>query len=173
LTWGLLLLDLESVPIKTRYFPSVVQRLYFPSQSLPNQSTTTQTHHEVLRFHPCYHLLGCWFGNSVRFTPDALYDHILTMYSQNATAATSTIVIKPGCPSAAPADVMVTRSAVAVPTCEAGNATKPMIVSMSGYGMGGASPTGSGKPAQYTGAASSNQIGAMAIVGGVVAGLMF
>jgi hypothetical protein len=48
-----------------------------------------------------------------------------------------------------------------------------MIVSMSGYGMGGASPTGSGMPAQYTGAASGNRIGAMAIVGGVVAGLMF
>jgi hypothetical protein len=39
--------------------------------------------------------------------------------------------------------------------------------------MGGATPTGPGSPAQYTGAASANRIGALAIVGGVVAGLMF
>jgi hypothetical protein len=84
--------------------------------------------------------------------------------------ATSTIMIKPGCPSAAPGDVIVTRSNLPVPTCEAGNSTKPTLISMSGYGM--ASATGS-MPGQFTGAASNNRIGALALAGGVVAGLMF
>jgi hypothetical protein len=110
-------------------------------------------------------------NSSLHYSPHTLYNHhFLTIHSQNAT---TTIMIKPGCPSAPAGDVMVTRSAVAVPTCEAGNSTKPTIVSMSGYGMGGATPTGPGSPAQYTGAASANRIGALAIVGGVVAGLMF
>lgn len=97
----------------------------------------------------------------------------------NATAPTSTIMIKPGCPSAAPADVMVTRSAVAVPSCEAGsNATKPAIVSMSTYGMGtgmgtgmgGASATMSSNPAMFTGAASSVKAGgALVVLGGLAA----
>jgi hypothetical protein len=87
-------------------------------------------------------------------------------------------MVKPGCPSAAPADVMVTRSDVAVPTCEAGqNATKPSIVTMSGYGggvmgtgMGGASSTMSGTPAMFTGAASSVKAGgAMVVLGGLAA----
>ena len=90
-------------------------------------------------------------------------------------------MIKPGCPSAAPADVMVTRSAVAVPSCEAGsgsNATKPTIVSMSGYGMGasgsaagsaGATKTGS-TPAMFTGAAEGVRVGgAMVVLGGLAA----
>jgi hypothetical protein len=78
-------------------------------------------------------------------------------------------MIKPGCPSAAPADVMVTRADVPVPTCEAGNSTKPTLVNMSGYGM----PSATTNPGQFTGAASSSHVGALAIVGGVVVGLMF
>jgi hypothetical protein len=90
-------------------------------------------------------------------------------------------MIKPGCPSAAPADVMVTRSAVAVPSCEAGqNATKPSIVTMSGYGGGvmgtgmpgmpGASGSMTGAPAMFTGAASSVKAGgAMVVLGGLAA----
>lgn len=93
------------------------------------------------------------------------------------SAATSTIKITPGCPSAAPADVMVTRSAVAVPSCEAGNATKPMIVSMSptmSMGMGGGGATGSPTPSQFTGAASRYGLeGSLAVViGGAVLGLL-
>jgi hypothetical protein len=86
-------------------------------------------------------------------------------------------MIKPGCPSAAPADVMVTRSAVAVPSCGAGNATKPTVVSMSpsmsmAGGLGG-SPTGTGNPAQYTGAAANDRVSnVMAVVGLAVVGLM-
>ncbi|KAF1919339.1 hypothetical protein BDU57DRAFT_512386 [Ampelomyces quisqualis] len=82
-------------------------------------------------------------------------------------------MVKPGCPSAAPADVVVTRSAVAVPSCAAGNATKPAVVSMSTSAGGAASPSGS-NAAQFTGAADSVRVGGvMVIVGGVVAGLMF
>ncbi|KAJ4375891.1 hypothetical protein N0V83_001169 [Neocucurbitaria cava] len=98
--------------------------------------------------------------------------------SQNSTATpTTTITVTPGCPSAAPADVTVTRSAVAVPSCEAGNATKPSIVSMPGYGnmTAGATgtATGSASPSQYTGAASKmTGQGAMVVLGGVIAGLM-
>jgi hypothetical protein len=93
-------------------------------------------------------------------------------------------MIKPGCPSAAPADVMVTRSNVPVPSCEAGqNATKPSIMTMSGYGGGvmptgmatmpgmpGASGTETGAPAMFTGAASSVKAGgAMVVLGGLAA----
>ncbi|KAJ4992348.1 hypothetical protein SVAN01_02057 [Stagonosporopsis vannaccii] len=101
-----------------------------------------------------------------------------------APAATTTITASPGCPTAPPADVVVTRSAVAVPSCEAGgNGTKPSIVSMSmpgsGAGAGGAgnatgtgTGTGTGQPAQFTGGAVRGQrqqgIVAGIVVGGVV-----
>ncbi|KAL5115435.1 hypothetical protein ACEQ8H_006656 [Pleosporales sp. CAS-2024a] len=83
-------------------------------------------------------------------------------------APTSTINITPGCPSGAPANLIVTRSNVAVPSCAAGNGTQPMVVSMSGSSM---TPTSS-MPANFTGAASSVDMsgGAMMLVlGGAVA----
>ncbi|KAH8711990.1 hypothetical protein GQ44DRAFT_625937, partial [Phaeosphaeriaceae sp. PMI808] len=87
----------------------------------------------------------------------------------------STITVKPGCPTAPAADVMATRSAVIVPSCAAGNQTRPMIVSISTSsamgGMGG-SATGTGKPAMFTGAAQNNQVGVAVLIGGIVAGLL-
>jgi hypothetical protein len=77
--------------------------------------------------------------------------------------------------------VMVTRSAVAVPSCAAGaNETKPVIVSMAtmpsgsmGAGAGGANATKTGSPAQFTGAASVARAGGvLALVGGAVAVLL-
>ncbi|CAO2652166.1 Nn.00g004490.m01.CDS01 [Neocucurbitaria sp. VM-36] len=103
-----------------------------------------------------------------------------TASAQNSSAApTSTITVTPGCPSTAPADVMVTRSAVAVPSCDAGNATKPSIVSMPGYGANmttagaSGSATGSGNSPQFTGAAGKmTSQGAIVVLGGLFAGLM-
>lgn len=74
---------------------------------------------------------------------------------------------------------MVTRSAVVVPACGAGNETKPMIISMSG-GMtmtmtGGGpmmTPTMSGNMPEFTGAASKNALGGVVAIGGVLAALM-
>ncbi|KAF2847405.1 hypothetical protein T440DRAFT_501192 [Plenodomus tracheiphilus IPT5] len=84
----------------------------------------------------------------------------------------ATITVSPGCPSAAPADVIVTRSAVVVPSC-AGNETKPTLISMSGAGTGSnlsATATGTGGAAMFTGAAGRvDAAGAMAVmVGGAV-----
>ncbi|KAI8938481.1 hypothetical protein NX059_004373 [Plenodomus lindquistii] len=91
-----------------------------------------------------------------------------------AAPTTSTITISPGCPTAAPADILVTRSALPIPSC-AGNETKPSLISMSGYGAGaGANPTmtGTGGPAMFTGAAGRvDVVGAMVVLGGVVVGL--
>ncbi|OAK94024.1 hypothetical protein IQ06DRAFT_353817 [Phaeosphaeriaceae sp. SRC1lsM3a] len=93
--------------------------------------------------------------------------------AQSSAVPTSTIKITPGCPSAAPADVKVTRSAVAVPSCAAGNATKPMIVSMSTAGGMGASMTASGMPTQFTGAAEGMRVGGAIglMVGALAVGL--
>lgn len=92
----------------------------------------------------------------------------------------STLTVHPACPSAAPTDVMVTRSAVMVPSCAAGNESTPMIVSMSGDATmtmtGGGSimtPSMSGKPAEYTGeAAKKGVVGGVVVLGGVFAALM-
>jgi hypothetical protein len=95
-----------------------------------------------------------------------LYQSTDTQHSQNAT---STITITPGCPSAAPADVMVTRSGVPVPSCAAGNETVTMMTmpSMSG------SPTTTGGSTQFTGAANNNGAkGVAVLVGGVFAALL-
>jgi hypothetical protein len=71
---------------------------------------------------------------------------------------------------------MVTRSAVAVPSCAAGsNETKPSIIMMSGTGGMMGSPTGTGAPAEFTGAATGNTAMSAVVVslfGGVVAALM-
>ncbi|CBX96053.1 predicted protein [Plenodomus lingam JN3] len=86
----------------------------------------------------------------------------------------STITVSPGCPSAAPADVMVTRSAVVVPSC-AGNESKPTLISMPGYGSNmSATATGTGGAAMFTGAAGRVDVaGAMAVmVGGAVVALV-
>ncbi|KAL1656278.1 hypothetical protein SLS61_001352 [Didymella pomorum] len=99
---------------------------------------------------------------------------------------TTTITAKGGCPTGPAPDVIVTRSNAPVPSCEAGsNATKPSIVTMPGYGppaqsggmgggmsggMGGsgnATRTGTGSPAQFTGAAGKTAVsGALAAVAG-------
>ncbi|KAH6881744.1 hypothetical protein J4E91_005095 [Alternaria rosae] len=96
--------------------------------------------------------------------------------SAEAPAVTSTLTVKPGCPSAAPADVMVTRSAVAVPSCAAGaNETKPSIVTMPGYGTGMmGSATGTGMMPEFTGAASANMMSGVVVglFGGLAAALM-
>lgn len=123
--------------------------------------------------------------------------------SMPAGSATTTITAHAGCPSGSATDVMVTRSDVPVPSCEAGkNATKPSIVSMSGYGppvpsggmgvagmnstgmggngtmtgtgMGGnGTRTGTGSYAQFTGAAGKTAVsGAMVVLGGVAAWLL-
>jgi hypothetical protein len=69
---------------------------------------------------------------------------------------------------------MVTRSGVAVPSCAAGNETKPSIVSMPGYGAnmtgGSGSATASAPATQFTGGAGKNAAGIM-VVGGIVAAL--
>ncbi|KAF1840213.1 uncharacterized protein K460DRAFT_359920 [Cucurbitaria berberidis CBS 394.84] len=124
------------------------------------------------------------------FSLSAVLLAIGTASAQNATVTanstatpTTTITVAPGCPSATPADVMVNRSAVAVPSCDAGNATKPVIVSSAGSGSntttptgagaGGASATGTGSPSQFTGAAGKvASQGAIVVIGGVIAGLM-
>ena len=102
-------------------------------------------------------------------------------YSQNAT---STIQITPACPSGPAADVIVTRFAVAVPSCAAGNATKPVIVSMSmasgmassimggGGGMMGSATNSAGLPV-FTGAAGKlGQNAGLAVLGGVAIALV-
>jgi hypothetical protein len=72
---------------------------------------------------------------------------------------------------------MVTRAAVAVPSCAAGgNETKPSIIMMSS-GMGGmmGSPTGSGALPEFTGGAAANTAMSAVVVGlagGLVAALM-
>ncbi|CAN9229521.1 hypothetical protein GT037_001675 [Alternaria burnsii] len=95
--------------------------------------------------------------------------------SAQSPAVTSTLTVHPGCPSAAPADVMVTRSAVAVPSCAAGsNETKPSIIMMSGSGMMG-SATASGNMPEFTGAAAANMAMGSVVVGvfgGLFAALM-
>ncbi|KAI4671798.1 hypothetical protein J4E81_000646 [Alternaria sp. BMP 2799] len=99
-----------------------------------------------------------------------------TVYAAEAPAVTTTLTAKAGCPSAAPADVMVTRSAVAVPSCAAGaNETKPSIVTMPGYGTGMmGSATGTGMMPEFTGAASANMISGVVVgvFGGLAAALM-
>lgn len=80
-----------------------------------------------------------------------------------ASAQTSTLTVVPLCATPAP-DVMVTRSAVEVPSCsEASNATVIMAsgASMTSGGAGGAmgSATSSGMPAEYTGAAAKSVVG--------------
>lgn len=94
----------------------------------------------------------------------------------------STLTVHPACPSAPPANEMVTRSAVNVPSCAAGNATEPMIVSVSGdvtMTMTGGGPmmtpsmSMSGKPPQFTGgAARKGVVGGAVVLGGVVAALV-
>ncbi|KAF3047366.1 hypothetical protein E8E11_008406 [Didymella keratinophila] len=116
--------------------------------------------------------------------------------SAPAGSVTTTITAKAGCPTGPAPDVIVTRSNAPVPSCEAGtNATKPSIVTMPGYGppaqsggmgggmsggmgggmsggMGGsgsgnATRTGTGVPAQFTGAAGKTAVsGALAAVAG-------
>lgn len=109
--------------------------------------------------------------------------------SAPAGSATTTITAHAGCPTGPAPDVIVTRSNAPVPSCEAGkNATKPSIVTMPGYGppaqsggMGGgmsggvgggvggsnATRTGTGSPAQFTGAAGKTAVsGALAAVAG-------
>jgi hypothetical protein len=91
-----------------------------------------------------------------------------------------TITAKAGCPTGPAPDVMVTRSDVPVPSCEAGsNSTKPTIVSMPGYGavttmnMPGGSGTSTGMPSEFTGAAGRTAVqGAMVMLGGVAVYLM-
>lgn len=71
---------------------------------------------------------------------------------------------------------MVTRSAVAVPSCAAGgNETKPSIISMSGSGEMMGSATGSGSMPEFTGAATGNTVMSGVVVGlfgGLAAALM-
>ncbi|USP77525.1 hypothetical protein yc1106_04799 [Curvularia clavata] len=115
--------------------------------------------------------------------------YLLTLFALGATTLAtdtsmpmSTLTIHPGCPSAAPADAMVTRSAVAVPSCAAGNATKPMIVSMSGdmtMTMTGGGPMMtpsaimSGNPAEFTGGATrKGVVGGLGVLGGLVVALV-
>ncbi|KAF3035780.1 hypothetical protein E8E12_002057 [Didymella heteroderae] len=109
--------------------------------------------------------------------------------SAPAGSVTTTITAKAGCPTGPAPDVMVTRSNAPVPSCEAGkNATMPSIVTMPGYGppaqsggMGGgmsggmgsgsgsgnATRTGTGAPAQFTGAAGKTAVsGALAAIAG-------
>ncbi|KAF2871613.1 hypothetical protein BDV95DRAFT_607039 [Massariosphaeria phaeospora] len=83
----------------------------------------------------------------------------------SAQNATSIISITPACPTGPPADVMVTRTAVTVPSCAAGNATKPAIVSMA---------TNSAGMPEFTGAAGKAAVdGFAALVMGLgVAGLV-
>lgn len=69
---------------------------------------------------------------------------------------------------------MVTRSDVPVPSCAAGqNATKPVVISMSGGAGGvgggsGASASGT-MPAQFTGAAGRIEAGLLGVGAGVLA----
>ncbi|KAH6644086.1 hypothetical protein C7974DRAFT_407793 [Boeremia exigua] len=81
---------------------------------------------------------------------------------------TTTITAHAGCPTGPAADVMVTRSNAPVPSCAAGNGTKPSIVTMPGYGppAGNATATGSMAP-QFTGAAGRTVVSGVL---GVVAG---
>ncbi|KAF2027203.1 hypothetical protein EK21DRAFT_91751 [Setomelanomma holmii] len=95
--------------------------------------------------------------------------------SNSSAAPTSTINVTPGCPSAPAADVMVTRSVVAVPSCAAGNSTKPAIVSVSlasGNSSSGSTATGTGSPAQFTGAATRFEGGLMVALGGAMLALV-
>ncbi|KAH7377741.1 hypothetical protein BKA66DRAFT_443284 [Pyrenochaeta sp. MPI-SDFR-AT-0127] len=106
--------------------------------------------------------------------------------AQSATSVlspTTTIVVTPGCPSAPSADVIVTRSLVAVPSCAADDSTKPSIISVPGYGANGTTPsgtgggssttTGTGGLPQFTGAAASNGAKSMVmVIAGVVAGFL-
>jgi hypothetical protein len=94
-------------------------------------------------------------------------------------SAMSTLTVHPACPSTTPSDEMVTRSAVMVPSCAAGNETKPMIISVSGdktmtMPAGGPmmtpSMSASGNPAQFTGAAAKKSVvGGVVALGGVIA----
>ncbi|XP_014557868.1 hypothetical protein COCVIDRAFT_95966 [Bipolaris victoriae FI3] len=107
----------------------------------------------------------------------------LATVTATSDAPLSTLTIHPACPSAMPSDVIVTRSNVPVPSCAAGNKTKPMIISMDGdktmtmTAGGGAmmtpSMSSSGSPAQFTGAAVRHSVGVLgggilAVVGGAV-----
>ncbi|KAF1938001.1 hypothetical protein EJ02DRAFT_458257 [Clathrospora elynae] len=104
-----------------------------------------------------------------------------TVSAQSSSAmAISTLTITPkACPTGAPADVMMTRSAVAVPSCEAGgNSTTPVVVVMNGTATmtigGSKTPTASGgAAATFTGAAAANGAkGVAAIFGGAIAALL-
>jgi len=92
---------------------------------------------------------------------------VSTTPAMSTAPAMSTITVLPGCPSAAPANVLVTRSAVVVPSC-AGNETKPTLVTMPGYATN-ATATGTGGTPMFTGAAGRvNGAGAMAVLAGGV-----
>ncbi|KAF2821778.1 hypothetical protein CC86DRAFT_410860 [Ophiobolus disseminans] len=89
--------------------------------------------------------------------------------AQNATSIIS--VTNAACPTGPPANVVVTRSAVIVPSCAAGgNVTKPSVVSISGGGQ----PTNSAGLPVFTGAAGKAVVDSFAaVVGfGIVAGLV-
>ncbi|KAF1350373.1 hypothetical protein EJ07DRAFT_184359 [Lizonia empirigonia] len=122
-------------------------------------------------------------GASAQYSAASMSTDTMSASTPVASAASAvsvtTTTATPGCPSAAP-DVMVTRSDVPVPSCAAGsNATKPSIVSMSGYGPGGmasgsagtgGSATASGMLPEFTGAAGRTAVsGALVVVGGVAA----
>ncbi|EMD85771.1 hypothetical protein COCC4DRAFT_152130 [Bipolaris maydis ATCC 48331] len=111
---------------------------------------------------------------------------LLTFFLATVTATSdtplSTLTIHPACPSTTPSDAIVTRSNAPIPSCAAGNETKPLIISMDGNktmtmtaGGGSArmtpSMSSSGSPAQFTGAAGRNVGfggGVLAAVGGAV-----
>jgi hypothetical protein len=116
--------------------------------------------HSYSSYPPISHL-----PSSASLTP--YISHLTPPSRQNAT---STITIKPACPTGMPADVMVTRSGVVVPSCAAGNGTKPMIMST---GAMGSATNSAGMPV-FTGAAGKTVVDSFAaIVGfGVVAGLV-
>ncbi|EUC42728.1 hypothetical protein COCMIDRAFT_75069, partial [Bipolaris oryzae ATCC 44560] len=101
---------------------------------------------------------------------------LTTAVTATSDAPLSTLTVHPACPSTTPSDVIVTRSNVPVPSCAAGNETKPLIISMDGdktvtmTAGGGAMMTpimsSSGSPPEFTGAAMRNSVvgGAGAIV---------
>ncbi|EMD63464.1 hypothetical protein COCSADRAFT_328246 [Bipolaris sorokiniana ND90Pr] len=114
-----------------------------------------------------------------------LSNPLLTLFLTAVTATSdtplSTLTIHPACPSTTPSDVIVTRSNAPIPSCAAGNETKPLIISMDGdktmtmTAGGGAmmtpSMSSSGSSAQFTGAAGRNNVfggGILAAVGGAV-----
>ena len=119
---------------------------------------------------------------SFYFLKNSSPTHILTNTRDSqspSSTPTTTLTVTPHC-VAAPTDVIVTRSNVAVPSCAGGaNETKPVIVSMSGMSSGmAATATMSGGSAMFTGAAArvNANVGAgmmgVGVFGGLVVALM-